>query len=74
MEHVTIKFPEMREVMLDGELIGRTNTTLRVEEGTHTFSLDGASDYQPISRTMIVARTTPVIPREVTFVKAPAST
>jgi len=73
MEHVTIKFPEIREVMIDGELIGKTNTTLRVEEGTHTFSLDGASDYQPISRTMIVAGTTPVVPQEVIFAKAPAA-
>ncbi len=73
MEQVTVKFPEKREVMIYGELIGKTNTTLRVEESAHTFSLNGASDYQPISRTLIVACTTSVVPLEVAFAKAPAS-
>ena len=70
MEHVIVKYPEAREVMIDGEPTGTTNTILRVEQGTHTFSLAGASDYKPASRTVLAHNTSPVKPMEVTFEKA----
>ena len=69
MEFVTVKFPETRSVLIDGEEGGVTNTTLRVEEGTHTFSLGGKQNYKPNSIALQIQRTTMVKPMEVTFEK-----
>jgi hypothetical protein len=69
MEHVLIKFPVSRTVLIDGEESGMTNTVLRIEEGTHTFGLGDPQDHKPSSRTVNVQGTTPIKPREVTFVK-----
>ncbi len=37
MEFVTVRFPESRIVLIDGEEAGMTNSVLRVNEGTHTL-------------------------------------
>ncbi len=71
MEHVLVHFPESRTVLIDGEESGATNAVLRVEEGSHTFSLGGPEDYLPSSRTVNVSGTSPIKPRKVTFVKKP---
>ena len=71
MEHVLVNFPESRTVLIDGEVSGMTNDILRVEEGTHTFSLGDPLDYKPSSRTIKVKGTSPIKPRKVTFVKKP---
>lgn len=71
MEHVTIKYPESRAVLIDGEETGMTNTILRIEEGTHTFSLGDPADYKPSFRRVKVKGTSPIKPKEVTFVKKP---
>jgi hypothetical protein len=71
MEHLLVKFPVSRTVLIDGEKSGRTNKILRVEEGTHTISLGEPVDYKPSSRTVKVKGTSPIKPREVTFVKKP---
>jgi hypothetical protein len=68
MEHLLVKFPVSRTVLIDGEEAGRTNTVLRVEEGTHTIGLGDPRDYKPSSRTVKVKGTSPIKPREVTFV------
>jgi hypothetical protein len=69
MEHVLVHFPVSRTVLIDGEESGKTNVVLRVEEGTHTFSLGSPQDYRPSSRSVNVKGTSPIKPREVTFVK-----
>jgi hypothetical protein len=69
MEHVLVQYPVSRTVLIDGEESGKTNAVLRVEEGTHTFSLGGPQNYKPSSRTVNVKGTSPIKPREVTFVK-----
>jgi len=69
MEHVMIIFPVKRTVLIDGEESGITNKILRVEEGTHTLSLGEPRDYKPSSRTIKIKGTSPIKPREVTFVK-----
>jgi hypothetical protein len=71
MEHLLVKFPASRTVLIDGEEAGRTNKILRVEEGTHTISMGDPRDYKPSSRTVKVKGTSPIKPREVTFVKNP---
>ncbi len=69
MEHLLVIFPVSRTVLIDGEKSGRTNKMLRVEEGTHTISLGDPPDYKPSFRTVKVKGTSPIKPREVTFVK-----
>ena len=71
MEHILIHFPVSRTVLIDGEDSGTTNAVLRVEEGKHTFSLGDPRDYKPLSRTVKVKGTSPIKPREMTFVKKP---
>jgi hypothetical protein len=69
MEHLLVHFPVSRAVLIDGEESGSTNAILRVEEGTHTVSLGDPLYYKPSSRTVNIKGTTPIKPREVTFVK-----
>jgi len=69
MEHVTVKYPEPRTVLIDGEESGTTNSILRVEEGTHTFRLTGPKDYQPSFRRVKVSDTSPINPKEIIFAK-----
>jgi hypothetical protein len=71
MEHLLVTFPVLRTVLIDGEDGGSTNRVLRVEEGTHTITLGDPRDYKPSSRTVNVKGTSPIKPREVTFVKKP---
>jgi hypothetical protein len=70
MEFVIVRYPTRRTVLVDGEEAGFTNKILRMEEGTHTFELDGAGDYMPISQTLEIKGTNSVHPKEVTFEKA----
>lgn len=67
MEFVTVRFPESRIVLIDGDEAGMTNSVLRVNEGTHTFRLAGPQDYKPAWRRPSVTGTNPVEPMEVTF-------
>jgi hypothetical protein len=69
MEYVTVVFAEDRQVYIDGQASGRTNQTLQVETGTHTFKLGDPQDYRPSSRTLVVQDTTNIDPMEVTFAK-----
>lgn len=70
MEYVIVKYPESRKVLVDGEVTGLTSEVLMLEEGTHTFELDGPKHYKPLSQTLVVKGTNPVKPMEVTFEKA----
>jgi hypothetical protein len=69
MEFVTVRFPELRTVLVDGEEAGTTDAVLRVNEGTHTIKLAAPKDYKPAWRRPKVTGTTPVEPIEVTFEK-----
>jgi hypothetical protein len=69
MEHILIHFPVARTVFIDGEESGTTDTVLRIEEGTHTFDLGEPRNYKPSLRTVKITGTSPIKPREITFVK-----
>jgi hypothetical protein len=69
MEYVKVKYPESRSVLIDEEESGATNTKLRVDRGTHTFSLAEPRDFKPESITIKVIGTTPKKPMEVRFEK-----
>jgi hypothetical protein len=69
MEYVIVRFPESRIVLINGEEGGNTDRMLRVNEGTHTFKLDGPKDYKPAWRRPTVTGTNPNEPMEVIFEK-----
>jgi hypothetical protein len=70
VEYVTVTYPEKRTVFIDGEEAGCTNTTLRVDEGTHNIHLGEPRDYAPKWRRPTLTGTTSTKPMEVLFEKA----
>jgi len=46
---VKVTYPEAREVFIDNQSAGPTNTKLIVGEGHHVFGLGGAVNYRPPS-------------------------
>jgi len=67
MEYVIVTFPTDRLVYIDDERSGSTNEVLRVDAGTHTFSLGPVENYRPASRNVTLQDTTPLEPRVVAF-------
>ncbi len=62
MEFVVISYSGDRSVRIDGQVAGKTNDTLMVEKGHHTFDLESPQDYQPPSVKKNVQDTTSVTP------------
>ena len=69
MEYVIVLFPEDRKVEIDGDGNGdeRTNETLRVQRGTHSFRLGGEQDYEPPEQENLIKDTTAIRPDRVVF-------
>jgi hypothetical protein len=67
MEYIIVRFPDSREVFVDGMHMGRTSTRLRVEEGVHTINLGDPRNYTPKWRRPEVSGTTSNAPLEVYF-------
>lgn len=67
MEYVIVRYPEERDVFVDDQQVGKTNQTLDIETGHHTFSLGGPADYTPVDQTVAVSGTNPIIPLEIEF-------
>ena len=67
MEYVTVKYYRKRNVFMDGNSTGKTNGTLRVEEGTHKFDLGEPKNYSPSFCRIKVTNTTQIEPMEITF-------
>ncbi len=67
MEFVVVRFPEERPVFIDGQKVGRTATTLRVQEGHHRFDLGEPRDYQPGELECLVTGTSSLTPLELAF-------
>jgi len=67
MEYVSVKYPENREVLVNGVPYGKTNQILRLAEGTHEFSLGTPINYEPESRVEIVSATNVLFPLEINF-------
>jgi len=66
-EFVVVSYRSERNVLIDGQLAGKTNDTLTVERGHHIFSLEGPQDYQPLSVERTVRRTTALNPMIIEF-------
>jgi hypothetical protein len=67
MEYVKIVYPSRRQVNIDGEDNGFTNSVLRCDTGTHVFDLDDPKDYEPGSCERVVQNTTVLRPMEIIF-------
>ena len=67
MEYVKVTFPTRRLVYIDDEECGYTNKVLRVDAGTHLFSLGNVANFRPASRKVTVADTSVLEPLEVKF-------
>lgn len=69
MEFVIVSFPTNRFVYIDGEKGGITNDVLRVEAGTHEFTLGNLKNYKPDSQDVEVEGTTVLQPLKIVFTR-----
>ena len=75
MSWVVVKFPECREVFIDGQSQGDNVDgagkpyPFAVNAGSHTFRLGGAANYTPPNPTVDVPEATIIAPFPVVFVK-----
>lgn len=67
MEFVVVTYPSARRVILDGAPFGRTNQLLRMNAGTHRFSLAVPSDFSPPMRDVEVIGTSRANPMVIEF-------
>ena len=71
-EFVIVSYPTNRLAYIDGTKCGYTNSVLRVEPGTHVFSLGSFTNYTPESLEIKVENTTVFEPLEIIFSKKDA--
>ncbi|HOW57844.1 MAG TPA: hypothetical protein PKZ12_07560 [Smithellaceae bacterium] len=70
MEYLLVDYPAHREVLVDKEAQGNTNEIIELEKGTHIISLKAPPyDFRPRRRKIVLQETSPLTPREVTFVE-----
>ena len=62
MEYVVVSYPDDRDVVVDGQVAGKTNNTLMIEAGHHVFELGEPQDYEPLSVERAVENTTSLSP------------
>lgn len=67
MEYVIVKYPESRDVYINGARNGKTNESLRVDTGTHVFDLGAPGDYRPPSIEVAVENSSVLEPMEIVF-------
>jgi hypothetical protein len=72
MEFVTVTFPRVRDVQMDGAPEGQTGDLIGVQRGHHIFDLGLPLDYTPPSRTEVVAGTSQDRPMIIAFEPAPS--
>jgi hypothetical protein len=72
-QFVLISFFESRDVLSGGNPVGKTNTPLTINTGTHTFTLGQPLDYEPPLQKRKVANTSPASPLRLYFQKKPST-
>jgi hypothetical protein len=72
-EFLLVKFPESRQLVLNGFTQGRTNMVTRLEAGTYKVELAGQKNYSPDSQTVTLRFTAITSPAVVTFHVLPPS-
>jgi hypothetical protein len=70
MEYLLVNFPEDRKVLIDTVVQGRVGEIIELEKGTHIISLKSPlQNFKPKQKKIVLAGTSPLLPREVTFEK-----
>lgn len=69
LEYLLVVFPVQRSVLADGDQVGVTNHTLMLPANEYTITLDGPAT-QPPSQDVVLAGTSVVRPKVVTFATA----
>jgi hypothetical protein len=67
MEYVIVRYPTRRLVYIDDEKNGYTNDVLRIDAGTHVFTLGHLDNFRPASHTATVKDTTVLEPLRLSF-------
>lgn len=67
MEYLLVKFKESRGVLANGNNVGATNSALTLPTDEYIITLDGAQDYAPSSQDVILAGTSSMRPKTITF-------
>jgi hypothetical protein len=73
MEHVKVMFDpnDIRDVLLDGTPVGKTETVLMVASNYYNVRLSGPPNFDPASQGVLISGTMPERPLIVTFKKVP---
>src|SRR5271166_1898376 len=73
VEYLLVSFPEDRDVLADGDRVGVTNHTILITANEYTITL-GGDGYAPTSQDVVVAGTSIMRPKVITFTAAAAAT
>ena len=68
-EFLKVSFPEPRDVLINGEINGETNTLLELDEGRYTVSLAPPPDFTPEQQPVDLQDTCMATPKEIEFKK-----
>ena len=69
-EYLNVLFPEPRDVLINGEINGQTNTLLELEEGGYYMvSLAPPPDFTPEQQPVDLQDTCMATPKEIEFKK-----
>ena len=72
IEFMLVTFPEVRDVLTDGNVVGKTNRTLLLAAHEYVVSLSGTG-YSPSEQDIILASTSMQKPKVVAFTVAAAA-
>ena len=68
VQYVIVRYHETRGVLVDDQACGVTGKPIMVDEGTHSFSLEGDADCDPPRQVALVSgHGSPLRPYEIEF-------
>ena len=68
-EYLVVRFSKKRSVLVNGEMMGMTNTKLELEGGAYEITLGPPQDFQPALKSIDLTGTSSLDPMTVTFKK-----
>ncbi|HEY7542583.1 MAG TPA: hypothetical protein VIF11_20735 [Methylomirabilota bacterium] len=73
MEYLIVRFPETREVRVDGIPHGRTNIVMQFEAGIHAVTLGPPWNFAPVEQKVLLYNTAALDPYRIEFRLLPPS-
>jgi hypothetical protein len=67
MEFLIVRFPESREVRVDGLAQGKTNIVLQFEAGFHMVTLGPPFNFSPVEQKVLLLNTAALDPYRIEF-------